>query len=59
PRLLREVESLAAERFRQLASSTLAGDGSLADDLQARRLDPYAAAAELGRRAAAERSGQG
>jgi LAO/AO transport system kinase len=45
-RLLREVETLAAERFRLRASAVLA-TGSLADDLATRRMDPYRAAAML------------
>ncbi|MEP7060094.1 MAG: methylmalonyl Co-A mutase-associated GTPase MeaB [Actinomycetota bacterium] len=51
-RLLREVEALAAERFRVMAAEALAGEPGLADDLVARRLDPYAAAAMLVREAA-------
>jgi len=46
-RLLREVESLAAERFRLHAAATLEADARLVDDLAARRIDPYAAAAHL------------
>lgn len=46
-RLLREVESLAAERFRLRAAAALATDDALADDLEARRIDPYRAAAML------------
>lgn len=52
-RLLREVEALAAERFRVKAAATLAEEPALAADLAARRLDPYAAAAMLVRKAAA------
>ena len=48
-RLLREVESLAAERFRVRAAETLERDGGLVEDLAARRIDPYAAAARLAR----------
>jgi LAO/AO transport system kinase len=51
-RLLREVESLAAERFRTVASGALEGDAALTDDLTARRIDPYGAAAMLVRMAA-------
>ena len=47
-RLLREVESLTAERFRVRAAAELARDGALADALEARRIDPYRAAALLG-----------
>ena len=50
-RLLREAESLAAERFRVRASEALTSDAALAEDLVERRLDPYAAAQELLRRA--------
>jgi LAO/AO transport system kinase len=46
-RLLREVEALAAERFRAKASHALEGDDALTGDLLARRLDPYGAAAML------------
>lgn len=46
-RLLREVESLAAERFRMRAATALTTDGALTDELVARRLDPYRAAAML------------
>jgi GTPase len=50
-RLLREAESLAAERFRVAAARALDDDAALAEDLVERRLDPYAAAQELLRRA--------
>ena len=46
-RLLREVESLAAERFRLKAAIALKTDGALAGELVSRRLDPYRAAAML------------
>jgi LAO/AO transport system kinase len=46
-RLLREVESLAAERFRLRAAATLEADARLVEDLDARRIDPYAAADRL------------
>ena len=46
-RLLDEVESLAAERFRRAAAAALEAAPALADDLVARRVDPYAAAAAL------------
>ena len=48
-RLLREVESLAAERFRLRAAATLEADARLVEDLDARRIDPYAAAEQLAR----------
>ena len=51
-RLIREVESLAAERFRLRAAEALRADPQLADELEARRLDPYRAAAMLASRAA-------
>ncbi len=46
-RLLREVEALAAERFRAAAAARLERDQTLADALDGRRLDPYRVAAEL------------
>jgi GTPase len=51
-RLVAEVESLAAERFKMAADKALRADPTLADDLAARRLDPYRAAAMLIRDAA-------
>ncbi len=51
-RLLREVESLAAERFRVDASAALRGDAALAGALTGRRIDPYRAAAMLVAKAA-------
>jgi LAO/AO transport system kinase len=50
-RLLAEVGSLAAERFRLAAEAALAADPDLAADLAERRVDPYGAAAALARRA--------
>jgi LAO/AO transport system kinase len=50
-RLLAEVGSLAAERFRLAAQAALAADPDLAADLAERRVDPYGAAAALARRA--------
>jgi LAO/AO transport system kinase len=50
-RLLREAESLAAERFRVRAAEALEHDPALGDDLAERRIDPYRAAQELLRRA--------
>jgi len=47
-RLLREVESLAAERFRERATSALERDPGLIEDLLDRRIDPYGAASRLG-----------
>jgi LAO/AO transport system kinase len=52
-RLLREVESLAAARFRLRAAVALEADRTLADELEARRIDPYRAAAMLGDETAA------
>ena len=46
-RLLREVEALAAERFRGRVAAALEADPSLAGELAARRIDPYGAAAML------------
>ena len=54
-RLLHEVESLAAERFRVRARSVLEADRSFASELDARRMDPYRAAAILVEEAAAGR----
>jgi LAO/AO transport system kinase len=50
-RLLREVESLTAERLRGTIRELLDSDPSLADDLGERRIDPYRAAAILMERA--------
>ncbi|MGZ8605298.1 MAG: ArgK/MeaB family GTPase, partial [Actinomycetota bacterium] len=49
-RLIREVESLTAERLRGEIRRLLDEDGALSDDLAARRVDPYRAAAILVRR---------
>lgn len=47
-RLRREIETLAAERFRASIARVLeAGEGPLAEALSARRVDPYRAAAML------------
>jgi LAO/AO transport system kinase len=46
-RLLREVEGLAASRFRVRVAAVLADNPELADDVEARRVDPYRAAAML------------
>jgi GTPase len=51
-RMMAEVESLAAERFRAAAREALAGDDALTGDLLARRTDPYRTAAMLMRLAA-------
>jgi hypothetical protein len=53
PRLLAEVEALAAERFRAAVTLALEADHELADALAERRVDPYGAAAALARRASA------
>jgi GTPase len=50
-RLLREVESLTAERLRGAIRELLDSDASLADDIAGRRIDPYRAAAILMERA--------
>ncbi|MFL5736366.1 MAG: methylmalonyl Co-A mutase-associated GTPase MeaB [Actinomycetota bacterium] len=49
-RQLHEVERMAAEAFRERIASN-AADETLVEDLLARRIDPYAAAATLVRRA--------
>ncbi|HYJ59881.1 MAG TPA: methylmalonyl Co-A mutase-associated GTPase MeaB [Actinomycetota bacterium] len=46
-RLLREVQALAAERSRVAAAASLAAADGLVEDLEARRIDPYAAADAL------------
>ena len=46
-RLRREVESLAAEGFRSRVAAAFGVNPSLEDDLAARRVDPYRAAAIL------------
>ncbi|HVF07265.1 MAG TPA: methylmalonyl Co-A mutase-associated GTPase MeaB [Actinomycetota bacterium] len=57
-RLLREVEALAAARFRLEIAGALRADPGLADDLVQRRTDPYAAAAMLAGRAASRGIGR-
>ena len=52
-RLLREVEALAAERFRLRVAAALEADDGLVGDLIERRIDPYGAAAMLERQAQA------
>ena len=52
-RLLREVEALAAERFRVRVAAALETDERLVEDLLERRIDPYGAAAMLERQALA------
>jgi len=49
-RLLREVESLAAERLRLQLSDALEADAELVERLTDRRVDPYGAATALVRR---------
>jgi LAO/AO transport system kinase len=46
-RLVREVEVLASERGRERVRRLLEDDAALVDELGARRIDPYAAAAIL------------
>jgi LAO/AO transport system kinase len=46
-RLLREVEHLAAERFRTRVAKAIAADPTVVGDLESRRIDPYRAAAML------------
>jgi LAO/AO transport system kinase len=48
-RMLQEVGSLAAERFRLAVTEVLAADPELVGRLRDRRIDPYEAAAELSR----------
>jgi LAO/AO transport system kinase len=54
-RLLREVETLTAERLRAAVRELLSSDTALADDLAERRLDPYRAAAILADRVPTDR----
>src|SRR5438132_6144417 len=49
-RLLAEVGSLAAERFKLAVADALAADPDLVADLTERRVDPYRAAAALAHR---------
>jgi GTPase len=53
-RIVQEVSSLAAERFKVSIADSLAHDGELAAALRERTIDPYVAAAELLRRASLE-----
>jgi GTPase len=53
-RIVQEVSSLAAERFKVSIAGSLANDGELADGLRERRIDPYAAASELLHRASVD-----
>jgi LAO/AO transport system kinase len=46
-RLIREVESLAAEKYRMRAVAALDAEGQIAEDLVAGRIDPYRAAGLL------------
>jgi LAO/AO transport system kinase len=47
-RVVREVESMVAYRLRERVAGLLAAEGrAIADDLAARRIDPYAASARL------------
>src|SRR5437667_798229 len=54
-RLLAEVESLAAERFKLAVADALAADPALVTDLTERRVDPYRAAAALADRTSSSR----
>jgi len=49
-RIVQEVGSLAAERFKVSVADALANDGDLTARLRDRRIDPYVAATELLRR---------
>jgi LAO/AO transport system kinase len=53
-RLLREVETLTAERLRGRVREALEGDAALAEDLAGRRIDPYRAAGMVMARLPAE-----
>ncbi|HLB62280.1 MAG TPA: methylmalonyl Co-A mutase-associated GTPase MeaB [Actinomycetota bacterium] len=53
-RLLREVETLAAERLRGRIAGALAAAADVAEDLATRKTDPYAAAANLVERVLAD-----
>jgi LAO/AO transport system kinase len=53
-RLLAEVESLVAERFRSAAAAAFANEPELGAAVVERRMDPYRAAAELARRSTAD-----
>ena len=45
---MQEVESMVAYRLRERVAALLASEGrSVADDLAARRIDPYAASATV------------
>ena len=46
-RLMAEVETMAAQGFRDRMRDRLSADDELASDLEERRLDPYRAAAIL------------
>jgi LAO/AO transport system kinase len=46
-RLLKEVESMAAQQFRELTRGALEADADLAGRLERRQIDPYRAAAIL------------
>jgi LAO/AO transport system kinase len=50
-RLILEIQSLAAARFRDRTADVLAADAAVGEELAARRLDPYRAAAMLERMA--------
>jgi LAO/AO transport system kinase len=52
-RLISEVESLAAERFRVSVSAALGSDGLIVEELRTRRIDPYKAASLVAERVGA------
>ena len=56
-RLVREVQALATERLGRRLGRLLDEAPALAEDLLARRTDPYAAASALAERASRDRSG--
>jgi LAO/AO transport system kinase len=56
-RIVQEVGSLAAARFKVSVADALANDGDLTQQLRDRRIDPYVAASELWRRVPREELG--
>jgi LAO/AO transport system kinase len=56
-RIVQEVGSLAAARFKVSVADALANDGDLTQQLWDRRIDPYVAASELLRRVPREEPG--
>ncbi len=56
-RIVQEIGSLAAARFKVSVADALANDGDLTQQLRDRRIDPYVAASELLRRVTREEPG--